>query len=77
MEVLKFFNVGEKVCIGMTGRKVFTIIGIQNTLPMFGGGQTLIISAGKQSREVSPNDIREASIKPVVKRRSKKTKREE
>lgn len=39
MDVLKFFNVGEKVCIGMTGRKVFTIIGIQNTLPMFGGGR--------------------------------------
>lgn len=38
MDVLKFFNVGEKVCVGMSGRKVFKIIGIQNPLPLFGGG---------------------------------------
>lgn len=74
MDVLKFFNVGEKVCIGITGRKVFTIIGIQNCLPIFGGGQKLIISSGKQSREVTPNDIREASIKPMTKKRTRKQK---
>ncbi|HZF69387.1 hypothetical protein [Sulfuricurvum sp.] len=40
MDVLKFFNIGEKVCIGLTGKKVFKIIGIQHPLPLFGGADT-------------------------------------
>lgn len=79
MDVLKFFNVGEKVCVGLSGRKVFTIIGIQNPLPIFGGGQTILIRAGRSKKEVTADQIREASIKPIVKRkpRAKKKKVEE
>lgn len=76
MDVLKFFNVGEKVCVGMSGRKVFKIIGIQNPLPLFGGGkQTLLIASGKKTKEVLPHEIREAAIKPIVKRKEKSKKR--
>jgi len=80
MDVLKFFNVGEKVCVGLSGRKVFTIIGIQNPLPIFGGGkQTILIASGRKKKEVLPHEIREASIKPIVNRkpRAKKKKVEE
>lgn len=63
--------VGGKVCIGKYGRKVFTIIGIQKPLEFIGGGTTLIIRSGRTKKEVRDEEIRDASIKPLRKRKKK------
>lgn len=73
-DILKLFDIGEKVCLGLTGRKKFTIIGIQNSLPTFGGGQTLLIASGRIHKEVLMHEIREATIPPIKKKYARKKK---
>lgn len=73
-DVLKLFNIGEKVCVGLTGRKIFKIIGIQKPLPIFGGGNTLLIASGRKTKEVLPHEIRESSIAPIKKKYKRKSK---
>ena len=64
-------SVGSKVCMGLYGRKVFTVIGIQNPLEFIGGGTTLIIRSGRTYKEVVSEEIRDASIKPLRKKKKK------
>lgn len=69
---METLNVGHKVCLGKYGRKVFTIIGIQRPLEFIGGGTTAIIRSGRTHKEVMSDEIRDASIKPIRKRKKKK-----
>lgn len=65
-------NVGNKVCMGKFGRKVFIVIGIQRPLEFMGGGTTLIIRSGRTYKEVTEDEIRDSSIKPLRKRKKNK-----